>query len=103
MRYLKQHVKKIHSREALAKKRQRASRAAKSKQAQGGYRQCEKCNKFCKEGSSFINHSKRCGQGPAKVKCDHCEMEFKRREDMQAHALIHMGMVTCPIHNILFK
>lgn len=39
----------------------------------------------------------------ARVKCTECPMEFKRSEDMQAHALIHYGHVTCPIHNIFFK
>ena len=66
-------------------------------------KQCPKCLKFRKAGPSIINHMKRCGIGPEKVKCDHCDMDFKRKEDMQAHALIHMGQVTCPIHNILFR
>lgn len=28
-------------------------------------------------------HIKKCGNGPNRVKCEECDMEFKRREDMQ--------------------
>ena len=48
-------------------------------------------------------HMKKCGTGPAKVRCTHCDMEFKRIEDMRAHALIHEKRIICPIHNILFQ
>ncbi len=63
---------------------------------------CPKCGKEKRSGQSFRMHERRCGSGPARVKCGDCEMDFKRLEDMQAHALIHIGQVTCPIHNILF-
>jgi hypothetical protein len=112
LRYLKNHKKKIHSKAALAKKRSKAVKrqtkirvvgGVASSSSEEGYALCPKCNKYRKEGSSMINHVKRCGHGPPRVNCDHCDMDFKRREDMQAHALIHMGRVSCPIHNILFK
>ncbi len=66
---------------------------------------CTKWSVEKKVGSSFRSHQRRCGRRDrnSRVKCDHCEMEFKRREDMQAHALIHYGYVICPIHNILFQ
>ena len=73
------------------------------KALESSYLPCPKCGKLRKEGSSIKSHVKKCGLGPAKVTCNNCDMEFKRREDMQAHSLIHYGQVTCPIHNILFK
>ena len=48
-------------------------------------------------------HIKKCGTGPLRVRCEHCDMEFKRVEDMRAHALIHEKRIICPIHNILFQ
>ena len=64
---------------------------------------CPKCGKLKREGPTLKAHIKKCGLGPARVTCTQCDMEFKRKEDMQAHALIHYGQITCPIHNILFK
>ena len=64
---------------------------------------CQKCGKLKREGPTLKAHFKKCGSGPARVNCNQCELEFKRKEDMQAHALIHYGQITCPIHNILFK
>ncbi len=61
------------------------------------------CGKLKKDGATIKVHMKKCGKGPPRVPCPECDMEFKRREDMQAHALIHYGQVVCPIHNILFK
>ena len=96
----------------MIRKRLKAAKGARRRKKEGGgggddgdveQKQCPKCQKYKKAGPSLSNHMKRCGVGPEKVKCDHCEMEFKRKEDMQAHALIHMGQVTCPIHNILFR
>lgn len=64
---------------------------------------CPKCGKLKREGPSLKSHLKKCGTGPARVTCTQCDMEFKRKEDMQAHVIIHYGQITCPIHNILFK
>ena len=64
---------------------------------------CDKCGKLKKEGAPMKAHLKKCGTGPARVRCNHCDMEFKRVEDMQAHALIHEKRIICPIHNILFQ
>ena len=90
-RYLKAHKRSNHAESG-------GKRAVES-----SYLPCPKCGKLRKEGSSIKSHIKKCGMGPAKVACKHCDMEFKRMEDMQAHSLIHYGQVTCPIHNILFK
>lgn len=67
-------------------------------------KRCSKCDKGFKSAQILRRHEKKCGLNNLnKVKCTDCSMEFKRKEDMQAHALIHYGQVTCPIHNILFK
>jgi uncharacterized protein (DUF2225 family) len=38
-------------------------------------------------------HLKKCGIVADKISCPECSMDFKRREDMEAHALIHTGQV----------
>ncbi len=69
---------------------------------------CSQCGREKRAGTALRSHERRCGGGGSllpqpRVKCPDCPMEFKRKEDMQAHALVHYGQVTCPIHNILFK
>jgi len=99
-RYLDQHILRSscskHS--ALSSNMSNNGRKIKS-----NYVPCPKCGKMRKEGSSIKLHVKKCGTGPLRVKCSHCDMEFKREEDMQAHSLVHFGQVTCPVHNVLFK
>lgn len=101
-RYVRQHMRKIHRGDRRGAGAAGPG-AAKRLKASAKHLPCPKCKKLLKEGNSYKNHVKRCGSGPTKVKCEHCEQEFKRHEDMQAHALIHLGQVSCPIHNILFK
>ena len=87
-RYLKQHIKKSHTKGSFGKTVA-----------------CPKCDKM-KSERFLSRHMTVCNgrkKSKEKVECDNCEMVFKRKEDMQAHALIHFGQVTCPIHNIFFQ
>ena len=90
-RSLRNHLKSVHTEEGIRKRKE------------ANYIPCSTCGKMRKEGASMKNHAKKCGMGPTKISCTECDMDFKHTEDMQAHALIHYGQVTCPIHNILFK
>ena len=90
-RYLLSHLKNHHTAEGLRKR------------AENPLVACPQCGKLKRSGPSYRAHVKKCGTGPGKVHCPHCSMEFKRSEDMKAHVLIHNGVITCPVHNILFQ
>jgi hypothetical protein len=102
-RALRTHRQEAHSRPGDGKKLGRRIKSTAGKQ-----KLCGSCGKRFKTSTGRKKHARRCGRSDAgaarsKVKCVECSAEFKREEDMQAHALIHYGQVTCPIHQILFK
>ena len=89
-RYLDIHIRNHHTEEGIRKKYETKMFS------------CPKCGKLKREGPSMKAHVKKCGLVPPNVSCIKCNMEFKRKEDMAAHAVIHYGEIKCTIHNILF-
>ena len=45
-------------------------------------------------------HLKKCDGSIKRIPCSKCDLDFKRQEDMEAHALIHYGQVLPKTHRV---
>ena len=51
------------------------------------------CGTLRRDGVSMRVHLKKCESAMKRIPCLKCDLDFKRQEDMEAHALIHFGQV----------